>query len=192
MYNCSMKKTNNLILIFVLIVLAAVAGASLKEGSYVDLKFDQIAAMVRIQQNSKDPAAYIAAGVASYGLREYAAAEGYYTKALGLEETALVHNNLGNTHRELLKYSEAEKSYQKAIELAPASVTSYLNLANLYKSWPDDDGDKTPEIPKLLISALEKTERNINILYALVDYYRSVGEEAEAEKIQSEINEKRA
>lgn len=193
MYNwVSMKKSNNLIFTLVLVIFAGVIGLSLKEGSYVDLKFDQGAALIRIQQHPEDPDAYLAAGVASYGLKEYVAAERYYAKALSLQETALAHNNLGNTYREMLKYTDAEASYKKAIELSPASVTSYLNLANLYKSWPDEAGDKTPEIPKLLTEALGKTERNINILYALIDYYRSVGEEAEADKLQAEINQRQA
>lgn len=184
-----MKKTKNLILIAVLIVLAGIAGASLKEGSYVDLKFDQIAATMRIKQNPDDPAAHFAAGVASYGLKEYVAAERHYLKSLELEETALVHNNLGNTYREMQKFTDAEASYKKAVAITPNTVTSYLNLANLYKTWPEDE-NKAAEIPILLNDALVKTDRDINILYALVDYYRSEGDDATADKLQEEINQK--
>ena len=70
--------------------------------------------------------------VGYYQAKDYAKAEEVYKKMLGIKDSALTHNNLGNVYRDWNKADQAIEQYQAAIKLDPTLAFPYSNLAALY------------------------------------------------------------
>jgi tetratricopeptide (TPR) repeat protein len=66
------------------------------------------------------------------GIREYIEIQ------LSNAERAEAHSNLGGLYIALGQYDEAESALMKAIELNPAFVPAYINLADLYRGLKDE------------------------------------------------------
>lgn len=100
-------------------------------------------------------------GIALYATGDLEKAEQIYKKqAESDNKNFLLHNNLANTLRDLGKYEEAIKEYEKAIEISPNSTNSYINLASVFQ-YSLKDLDKALEIYK---KAIEKNPENIDFL----------------------------
>ena len=149
------------------------------------------ASVIELRRNPDNFDAASQAGLGYYNLSRLNQAEEYYQKALSINpKSALVWNNLGNTYREMLRLEEAEIAYQQSIEIVPTSPTSYLNLTNLYTIWPVDDFDRHPRIPKVLLGALEATNRDMLIVRALINYYDNLGDVDNANKYRKELEDR--
>lgn len=108
--------------------------------------------------------------IALYATEDKENAAKQYEEAIKLRpDDATLHNNLGNTYRDLRKYEEAAKQYEESIRIAPKQQNAYINLANvqIYSLKKTNDGLATyrkgiaamPEnqdIPLLLAVAQEQ------------------------------------
>ncbi|MBU1082988.1 tetratricopeptide repeat protein [Patescibacteria group bacterium] len=88
--------------------------------------------------------ALVKLGINSYILRNYADALNAYERAVASYPAGYVAwNNLGNVRRDALSFADAEKAYLEAIKINPNYIPAYINLADLYTIWPQDqEGDK--------------------------------------------------
>lgn len=146
------------------------------------------ASVIELRRHPDNFDAALKAGLGYYNLSRLNQAEEYYQKAIAIKpNSALVWNNLGNTYREMLRLQESEEAYLSSIELVPEAPTSYLNLINLYTIWPIDDSDRHPRIPKVLLQALDATNRDVLIVRALINYYDNLGDTANADKYRQEL-----
>jgi len=76
--------------------------------------------------------------LAKLRLEKYNEALADCKKSLELEgKNAAAYNNLGLIYQQLKNNSEAEKAFNKAIELAPTNTEYAQNLANLKQSSKD-------------------------------------------------------
>lgn len=85
-----------------------------------------------VKANPNDLKALAQLAIGYYQTQAYPKAEEIYKKMLGIKDTAETHNNLGNVYRDWQKTDQAIAQYKKAIELDPALVAPYSNLANFY------------------------------------------------------------
>ena len=146
------------------------------------------AAVLELRRNPNNFSAAMRAGVGYYNLSLMNKSAEYYLKATDIDPmAALPWNNLGNAYRELLRYQDAESAYKRSIELQPELPTSYLNLANLYTLWPEDEANKRPLVLPTLLAALDATKRDVRVLQSLADYYNSQGNSDQADKYLQEI-----
>lgn len=97
-------------------------------------------------------------GIALYATGDFPEAEKVYRKQAEVDsQNSMLHNNLANTLRDQKKTEEAIKEYEKAIELAPGSVNSYVNLASIYQYSLND--------PESAINVYKKAiEKNPNVV----------------------------
>ncbi|MBU1092776.1 tetratricopeptide repeat protein, partial [Patescibacteria group bacterium] len=88
--------------------------------------------------------ALVKLGINSYILRNYTDALNAYERAVASYPAGYVAwNNLGNVRRDSLSFVDAEKAYLEAIKINPNYIPAYINLADLYTIWPQDqEGDK--------------------------------------------------
>lgn len=86
-----------------------------------------------VDKNPNDPKARQEYAVALYATGDKGKAREQYEAQVKLSpKDATLHNNLGNTYRDLNDYEKAISSYQKSIELDTKQVNAYVNLSNLY------------------------------------------------------------
>jgi Tfp pilus assembly protein PilF len=141
---------------------------------------------------NRDPKNFDAAfglGVAYFKTRDYTKSVEFYSKAIQINDaSAEALNNLGNAYRKLLRYEDAEKSYLEVLTIAPRYTTSYINLVNLYEDWPKDKADRSVEIAELLQRGLVADPDNPTLLRELINYYKKLGDEANAQKYQDQLD----
>lgn len=97
-----------------------------------------------LKSNPNNYDALIKLGINNYILRDYSAALNAYERAVVASPDGYVAwNNLGNVRRDSLNFLDAEKAYLEAIKVNPNYISAYINLADLYTIWPQDQaGDK--------------------------------------------------
>ena len=77
-------------------------------------------------------AAHVSYAEALYVTGNKTTAQAEYIRAGQLDpHNATIWNNLGNTYRDLGKYTQAVSAYRRAIQLAPSDQNAYINLANV-------------------------------------------------------------
>jgi len=83
-------------------------------------------------------------------------------------------NNLGNVYRDQFNYQAAREAYEKALELNPNYIPSYLNLVDLFATWPENEHgeDKKHEILPTLREALELNPENEMLTETMKIYAR--------------------
>lgn len=86
----------------------------------------------QVEENPEDLATLQDLAIAYYQTGQYEQAVETYQKMLDIEDSAVVHNNLGNVYRDWEKTDEAIQQYETAIELDPTLASAYTNLAMLY------------------------------------------------------------
>lgn len=82
--------------------------------------------------NPLDLEALQALAVAQYNSGDLQAAADTYITMLGIEKSAVLHNNYANVLRDMKKYEEAMAQYRAAIEADPAHINAYVNAVALY------------------------------------------------------------
>lgn len=89
----------------------------------------------KVKQTPDDPIARRDYAVALYATGDVEAAKQQYEFAIKLKgNDATLHNNLGNTHRDLGDYDKAIASYETAIKLNPQHQNAYINMANIQQN----------------------------------------------------------
>lgn len=85
-----------------------------------------------VEKKPKDVGARRSYAVALYVARDLEEAKRQYIEAIKLnDKDAVLHNNLGNTYRDLKQYDKAIESYKDAIKLDKKNQNAYANLANI-------------------------------------------------------------
>lgn len=126
-----------------------------------------------VAKNPKSATAHKDYAVALYATGDFSAARDQYEQVVKLDDKdAVAFNNLGNTYRDLGRYDDAVQAYQKSLALAPKSINTYANLANvqLYSLNKSDDAIATyrsglkqlpdnPELQLLLAIAYEQADQ---------------------------------
>ncbi|WNO11435.1 multiheme c-type cytochrome [Teredinibacter sp. KSP-S5-2] len=94
------------------------------------------------------------------------------------------HTNLGNLEKVLGHPKNAEKHYRKAIEVEPAFIPAYVNLADLYREWQNEN-----QVQDILSRALTKQPKADSVLYAMaMSFVRSGNKEKAVKYLQSAAN----
>lgn len=75
--------------------------------------------------------------IAYYQTQQFDKAEATYRRMLAVENTAAVHNNLGNVYRDWGRFDLAVEEYGTAVELEPTHANAWVNLATLYSARGD-------------------------------------------------------
>lgn len=118
-------------------------------------------------------------------------AEDFLTKAIPrLARPVVALNALGNLYASLGRKKEAEETLKRAIEIAPDVPGLYRNLAGVYKFGKDD-----PYLRRLeaLYDRLEELSASdqVELLYALAEAYRDIGENERAFDLFLEAGKRR-
>ena len=95
--------------------------------------------------------------------------------------------NLGNLERILKKFEEAEKSFKKAIEIAPGEGMLYLGLIELYQYNLKKSEE---EILAIYQEALKRVVENIDIVINYAAYLYQIGKKEDALKYYQTAFEK--
>jgi Flp pilus assembly protein TadD len=77
---------------------------------------------------------------------------------IALEDAATLHNNLANVYRDWGKVEQAIAEYSKAIEMEPAAVNPYANLASFYLA--QGQTDKAEEVVKRGLDKVGAADRD--------------------------------
>ncbi len=85
-----------------------------------------------VQETPEDLEALGRLAVAYFQARSYAQAEETYKRMLALEDSAEIHNNLGNVYRDWNKTEQAIEQYEKAMDIDATLAVAYGNLAAVY------------------------------------------------------------
>ncbi len=115
--------------------------------------------------------------VALYVSGDLKEAQQQYEEAIKLnDKDATLHNNLGNTYRDLKQYDKAVESYQEAIILDNQSQNAYANLANvqLYSLEKPNDAIETYK------KAIKAMPNNTQMKLLLAIAYEQVKNKPEA------------
>ena len=110
----------------------------------------------------------------------------YLDQALALGPDAQLLNQLGHTHFLRGDFDGAERCFRQAAESDPIVYGPHLNLAKLALQRQQRD-----EAARELNQARLLAPRQYGVLYSLALLYRQLGQAAEADRVQSEINELR-
>jgi len=95
--------------------------------------------------------------------------------------------NLGNLERILKKFEEAEKSFKKAIEIAPGEGMLYLGLIELYQYNLKKSEE---EILAIYQEALKRVVENIDVIISYASYLYQIDKKEEALKYYQTAFEK--
>jgi len=87
--------------------------------------------------------------------------------------------NLANLQRQLKEFEEAEKSFKKAIEIAPGEGNLYLGLIELYQY---DLKKSEEEILAIYQEALKRVVENIDVIISYASYLYQIDKKEEALK----------
>ena len=143
----------------------------------------------------KDYQAYLGEGLHWKSLGDQTGNSEYYLKAEKIyrEMTKKFPNywvpwwNLGNLERILKKFEEAEKSFKKAIEIAPGEGMLYLGLIELYQY---DLKKSEEEILAIYQEALKRVVENIDVIISYASYLYQIDKKEEALKYYQTAFEK--
>lgn len=136
------------------------------------------------ESNKSDVSAQREYAVALYATGDTKAASTYYEKAVKLNDgDATLHNNLGNTYRDLGQVGKAIAEYRKAISLNKKLINPHVNLANvqLYSQNKPDDAITTYN------DALKAIPDNDQLRLLLGLAYEKKGDTANAKKTYQSI-----
>ena len=95
--------------------------------------------------------------------------------------------NLANLQRQLKEFEEAEKSFKKAIEIAPGEGNLYLGLIELYQY---DLKKSEEEILAVYQEALKRVVENIDVIISYASYLYQIDKKEEALKYYQTAFEK--
>jgi len=95
--------------------------------------------------------------------------------------------NLANLQRQLKEFEEAEKSFKKAIEIAPGEGNLYLGLIELYQY---DLKKSEEEILAIYQEALKRVVENIDVIINYASYLYQIDKKEEALKYYQTAFEK--
>ena len=95
--------------------------------------------------------------------------------------------NLANLQRQLKEFEEAEKSFKKAIEIAPGEGNLYLGLIELYQY---DLKKSEEEILAIYQEALKRVVENIDVIISYASYLYQIDKKEEALKYYQTAFEK--
>ena len=126
-----------------------------------------------LEKTPTDYNALIELGISKYVMKDYAGSLNAYERAVVAYPAGFVAwNNLGNVKRDMVNFSDAENAYLNAINVNPHYIPAYINLADLYTIWPQDQaGDKQKrKILPLLQKGVEKNPGNAQLQEALKAY----------------------
>lgn len=108
----------------------------------------------------------------------------YLNQALALGPDPQLTNTLGYTYFLRGELDEAERCYRESAESAPDYYAPHLNLAKLALQRRQRD-----EALRELNQARMLAPRHSAVLYSLALLYRQLGQTAEADRVQGEINQ---
>ena len=126
-------------------------------------------------QNKKDKTAmdYIDIGNNYYALRYYDKSISYYQKALSLDNNNyVIYRNIGVSLRDKGDYKNAEVWFLKALEKNNSQSSLYLEIADIYKYFPQDYYKYTQE--GILLEGLKVLPNDFNLTLALARYYGDI------------------
>ena len=95
--------------------------------------------------------------------------------------------NLANLQRQLKEFEEAEKSFKKAIEIAPGEGNLYLGLIEFYQY---DLKKSEEEILAIYQEALKRVVENIDVIISYASYLYQIDKKEEALKYYQTAFEK--
>jgi len=95
--------------------------------------------------------------------------------------------NLANLQRQLKEFEEAEKSFKKAIEIAPGEGMLYLGLIELYQYNLKKSEE---EILAIYQEALKRVVENIDVIISYASYLYQIDKKEEALKYYQTAFEK--
>ena len=95
--------------------------------------------------------------------------------------------NLANLQRQLKEFEEAEKSFKKAIEIAPGEGNLYLGLIEFYQY---DLKKSEEEILAVYQEALKRVVENIDVIISYASYLYQIGKKEDALKYYQTAFEK--
>lgn len=118
-------------------------------------------------------------GLQWYVLGENERAIQWWNKGLKLHpQNEIGWYNLGNAYRRLKDYVNAEKSYQRSIDVAKGGeINGCLALGELYRM---DYIEKRTSEPEVYKQCLEKSPNNRDLVAHLAVYYRDSGDRKQA------------
>lgn len=121
---------------------------------------------------------------AQYATGDAAGAEVTYRKQLEKDpKSFLAQGGLANALRDQQKFESAIVAYQKAIELSPSTVSSYVNLASLYQ-YSMKQVDKAIEVYK---QGIEKNPKSVDLRVLLGIAYEQANEVEKAKTIYADV-----
>ncbi len=130
-----------------------------------------------IKKNPNQTGRWIDLGLIKKSVDNYVGArDAWEYLALITPTDSLNYYNLANLYGFYLNdLAKAEKNYQKAIQLSPASPDFYIGLANFYR---DVNKEKYDLIDNILLDGLKKINKDANLIMNLAYYYKSVGDKS--------------
>lgn len=175
------QKHTKIYLIVVIIVVLAIVGWSFASGKLDSVinkdkllaRWDRYTVSQLLKQDPNNYDALIKLGISNYVLRNFNASRQAYERAVVANpEGFLVWNNLGNVLRDTVNFMDAKKAYLEAIRINPNYIPAYVNLADLYAVWPqDEEGDlQRKKIIPLLQQGLKANPENEQLQNTLKAY----------------------
>ncbi|OBS14328.1 hypothetical protein ATE49_03015 [Elizabethkingia miricola] len=155
------------------------------QGDYFGAQETSLEAIKYFDENNKGNYSYISAnynnlGIASYNLKSYENALGFYDSAIkfsfGSDDVFIYLNNKGNTYREQGKYIEAINAYNKILKKTNYIGIEYARVLSNYakiKWLQNSNYNPVSELKKALNIRLQEQDlwgQNASYAY-LADYY---------------------
>ncbi len=155
------------------------------QGDYFGAQETSLEAIKYFDENNKGNYSYISAnynnlGIASYNLKSYENALGFYDSAIkfsfGSDDVFIYLNNKGNTYREQGKYIEAINAYNKILKKTNYIGIEYARVLSNYakiKWLQNSNYSPVSELKKALNIRLQEQDlwgQNASYAY-LADYY---------------------
>ena len=133
----------------------------------------------RLRTNPADLELWLHAGSLKNFFNDYRGAADIWEHVTRLApDDATAYLNLGTLFAwNLADYPAAERNFKKAIALSPSYAQGYLKLAEFYRLFVPE---KKNEALTVLLRGLEKAPRDLGLLLALANDYKSAGDDANA------------
>ena len=120
-------------------------------------------------------------------LNDYKSAINFFTLAIKNDEKNIAAmNNLANSYKNLLNYTEAEKIYKKILNIDHNYVHALNNYANL-KIEINDHSEAIPLLEKAILISNQRNIKAIDIMLTLASVYQSINNLEKTREILDEI-----